>query len=512
MADLAPAWVRDAAFYQIFPDRFARSGRVSAPGPLELWDAPPTVHGFKGGDLYGVAERLDELVDLGITALYLNPIFASASNHRYHTYDYMAVDPLLGGTAAFRELLDHAHDRDMRVILDGVFNHAGRGFWPFHHVMEAGRHSPYRGWFHLSREVLDGDVQLRAYPDRELTGTIGPEWAAEHGAGSQSTDRLGYRAWWDLPALPKLNTDSPEMRAYLMSVAEHWISFGADGWRLDVADEIDDPTFWAEFRDRVRGANPDAYLVGEIWRVAPEWCSPQRFDGLMNYPLAFAVLGYVAGDLIDREVAHEQDEIGRNLAPRDGAAFAGRVAELVAAYPPDVTHLNLVGNHDTPRVRTLCADDEPSVRMALLLTALLPGAPTIYYGDEIGMAGRHDPGSRAGYPTRDAMPASELRAWVRDLLRLRAAHGSLRSSTVEIVGTDGAASAFRRGDGANPLLLAINAGRVAQSVSLAGLDGAVLEPVFGTDPHRLPAKRPITDGRTTLDLPARTAAVMRFAP
>ena len=130
--------MRNAVFYQIFPDRFARSARTQPPGPLEAWDAAPTHHGFKGGDLRGITERLGELHDLGITALYLCPIFSSASNHRYHTYDYFNVDPMLGGNDAFRELLDAAHARGMRVILDGVFNHASRGFWPFHHVLENG--------------------------------------------------------------------------------------------------------------------------------------------------------------------------------------------------------------------------------------------------------------------------------------------------------------------------------------------------------------------------------------
>ncbi len=149
-----PGWVRDAVFYEIFPDRFASSDRVSKPGPLEAWDAPPTHEGFKGGDLLGIVEHLDDLRDLGITALYLTPVFQSASNHRYHTYDYFKVDPMLGGDGALRELLDEAHRRDMRVILDGVFNHSGRGFWPFHHVLETGGMSPYRSWFHFDEGRL----------------------------------------------------------------------------------------------------------------------------------------------------------------------------------------------------------------------------------------------------------------------------------------------------------------------------------------------------------------------
>ena len=157
-----PAWARDAVFYQVFADRFASSERVPKPGTMEPWDAPPTTHGFKGGDLLGIAERLPYLADLGINALYLTPIFQSAANHRYHTYDYFRVDPLLGGDDALRELLDRAHERGMRVVLDGVFNHTGRGFWPFHHILETGGASPYRDWFHLDDDVLAGRQWLTA--------------------------------------------------------------------------------------------------------------------------------------------------------------------------------------------------------------------------------------------------------------------------------------------------------------------------------------------------------------
>ena len=174
MTPAPPPWVRDSVFYQIFPDRFARSSRVVRPGPLEAWDAPPTTHGFKGGDLLGIAEHLDELADLGITALYLTPVFSSASNHRYHTFDYLAVDPLLGGTAALRELVDALHARGMRIVLDGVFNHVGRGFWPFHHILENGLASPYVDWFHLDRERLASGRGLDAYPDRAMPSPNGP--------------------------------------------------------------------------------------------------------------------------------------------------------------------------------------------------------------------------------------------------------------------------------------------------------------------------------------------------
>src|SRR5215831_18323274 len=150
-----PAWVKDAVFYQIFPDRFAKSGRVNRTGlNIEPWDTAPSSYGFKGGDLWGVAEHLDYLLDLGINAIYLNPIFASASNHRYHTYDYYNVDPLLGGNQAFEYLLEKAHKKNIRIVLDGVFNHASRGFWQFHHVLESGNSSPYKDWFFFDPERL----------------------------------------------------------------------------------------------------------------------------------------------------------------------------------------------------------------------------------------------------------------------------------------------------------------------------------------------------------------------
>ena len=386
-----PAWVRDAVFYQVFPDRFAASSRVRKPDALEPWTAPPTFDGFKGGDLLGVVEHLDDLVDLGINALYLNPVFSAASNHRYNAYDYMVVDPLLGGDAALRELLDAAHARGVRVVLDGVFNHSGRGFWPFHHVLEVGGASPYRDWFYLDRDILAHRRGLGAYDDgREEGGTHPPI--------------LGYRMWWDVPSLPKLRVENPEVREYLFGVAEHWLRFGIDGWRLDVPEDIEDPTFWPEFRQRVRAVNPEAYLLGEIWEEAPGWLSGDRFDALMNYPLAIAILGFVGGDQLDAGVIAGQANYRRDLVSLDGPAFGRRLEALMALYEPDVTQaqFNLIGSHDTPRARTVMGGDPVRLRLAALLQLTLPGAPSIYYGDELGMEGAADPDCRRAYPVDGA--------------------------------------------------------------------------------------------------------------
>ena len=494
-----PAWVRDAMFCQIFPDRFAQSSRVVKPGPLEPWDTPPTTHGFKGGDLLGIVEHLDYLADLGVNALYLTPVFASASNHRYHTYDYLAVDPLLGGDQALRELLDTAHEREMRVILDGVFNHTGRGFWPFHHVLEAGAASPYRRWFHLDDAALDAGRPLVAYPP----------------AGSSST-ALGYKAWWGMPALPKLNTDEPAVREFLFSVAEHWLRFGIDGWRLDVPTEIDDEAFWQEFRTRCRAVRSDAYLVGEIWHHAPDWLIGDRFDALMNYPLAEAILGFAGGSQLDMPVVRAHHEYAGTVVARDGAAFAAKLVELLGAYEPATTavQLNLLGSHDAPRIRTVVGGNVNRVRIATLLQATLPGAPCLYYGDEVGLTGGNDPACRGAFPWDETRWEPGLRDSIRALFRLRAAEPALRDGPLRVVGATGSAMGYERGSGAARFVVVANPGDAPVRLDLRFDDAPA-----GHGGHLAPVNLPgiggvgeaaIVDGVASVDVAAIAASVLRI--
>jgi neopullulanase len=454
-----PAWVRDAVFYQVFPDRFAASGRVRKPGPLEAWEAAPTPTGIKGGDLLGVVEHLDHLEELGITAVSLNPVFQSASNHRYHTYDYLAVDPLLGGDAALRELVDACHARGMRVVLDGVFNHAGRGFWPFHHVLEVGWDSPYRGWFHFDEEALRAGRQIRAYPEEPPRPRDVPPARLRE---ASSLRDLGYRAWWDLPALPKLNTDNPAVREYLFGVAEHWLRFGIDGWRLDVPEEIHDPEFWREFRRRVKAVNPDAYLVAEIWEERPEAVRGDQFDALMNYPLMASVLSFVAADHHDDEVIGSHHTIRSQVRREDAPTFAARLERLMTAYDPAVVaaQLNLLDSHDTPRFLTMAGGDVASLRMATLVQMTVPGAPSIYYGDEIGMAGAQDPDCRRAFPWQSPDTWDhDLLSFVRAATALRRANPVLRHGSFRVAAAEGMAIAYVRSDARGAMVIAINAGR-----------------------------------------------------
>jgi neopullulanase len=483
-----PAWVADTVFYQVFPDRFASSPRVVKPGSLEAWDAPPTHWTFKGGDLLGLADRLDDLVDLGINGLYLNPVFSATSNHRYNASDYLIVDPLLGGDPALRDLLDAAHERGIRVILDGVFNHCGRGFYPFQHLLENGLASPYRDWFYLDEEVLAGRRRIDAFPT------------------SGRSRQPGYRSWWNHQALPKLRVEHRPVREYLFGVAEHWLRFGADGWRLDVPADIEDPTFWPEFRQRVKAVQPDAYLVGEIWVEAPEWLTGDRFDALMNYPLGIAILGFAGGGWLDRAAIKRQSDYRRSLIALDGPAFGARLERLMTLHDPAVTavQFNLIGSHDTPRARTVLAGDVAALRLATLLQLTLPGAPSIYYGDELGMEGGPDPDCRGGYPAIPDADALALRDYVRETIAARVRYPALRRGTVAIAAVAGAAIAIRREADDAVALVALNPGREPARLELAAT--AYQPDLRPLELPSLPSGR-LLQGRV-IELPAQGALIL----
>ncbi len=431
-----PEWVKDAVFYQIFPDRFARSSCMPKPSGLQPWGSPPTHHGYQGGDLLGVVEHLDYLADLGITAIYFNPIFQSASNHRYHTHDYYRVDPMLGGNAALRELLDAAHGRGIRVVLDGVFNHASRGFFQFNDILENGPESAYLDWFTVE------DWPLRPY-------------------GSKQPN---YRCWWGNPALPKFNTDTPAVREFLWEVGRYWIEFGIDGWRLDVPSEIDDDEFWREFRRRVRAANPEAYIVGEIWDEADRWLQGDQFDGVMNYGVARAALGFFAAATFDRDYRPG----GFRLHEMGARQFVREIERLIKRYawPITLAQLNLLDSHDTARFLTQANGDRSALELAILLLMTIPGAPCIYYGTEIGMTGGPDPDCRRAFPWDETAWDRELLAFVKRAIALRHAHPVLRRGEFERYYAGDDVCTFGRRLPETAAVVAFNAGREARVINI----------------------------------------------
>ena len=460
-AIVTPEWVKDAVFYQIFPDTFARSTRVPKPGNLHPWEALPGPHGYKGGDLLGVVEHLDYLQDLGITAIYFCPVFQSASNHRYHTHDYYRVDPLLGGDAALHRLLDAAHARGMRVILDGVFNHASRGFFQFNHVLECGPQSPYVDWFHVK------GYPLHAY---------------------DTSKQPNYSAWWNLHALPEFNTDNPDVRRFIFDVARHWIEFGADGWRLDVPSNIDDDDFWREFRRVVKAANPEAYLVGEIWvdevdRTGERWLQGDQFDAIMNYGFTAACIGFFVGDWLDPALVRGQGY--EPVRPLDAEAFADQIEAMLNRYAPQVVHaqFNLLGSHDTARFLTVARDDKRLLKLAVLFQMTYPGAPSVYYGDEVGLRGGRDPDCRRAMPWDPAGWDADLLNFFQKVIAVRRAHPALRRGDYVRLTADSALGvyAFLRQAGGERIAVVLNTrdapypvdaplgGHVADGTTLRGL-------------------------------------------
>jgi neopullulanase len=493
-----PDWVQDAIFYQIFPDRFARSERMPDIG-FEAWDSPPTIHGFKGGDLYGVVEKLDYLKDLGITALYFNPVFESASNHRYHTYDFYNVDPLLGGNDALRLLLDEAHKRGLRVILDGVFNHASRGFWQFHHVLENGISSPYSDWFYFDTGRLHGRRQWGAYPTTQELHALQN--------GEDSLNAIGYRAWWNLPALPKLNTNTPAVRNFIFDVAQHWIKFGIDGWRLDVPGEIDDDAFWQEFRFRVHQVNPEAYIVGEIWHEAQRWLQGDQFDAVMNYILTAAALSYCAGPHLNIDVVYQagglKDRIHRYI---DANGFANEVERIMNLYRPEITRsqLNLLDSHDMPRFLSCANGDKNSLKLAWLFIMTITGAPCIYYGDEVGVDGGHDPECRKSFPWDESKWDKDLLGYIKAVIALRKNNPAFRRGEYRRLYTvDGVYCYARTLDGST-FIAGLNASESPHQVEVEYEAGKNPKAVFGET-----SEISIEGGRLRFTIPPRAGVVLK---
>jgi glycosidase len=425
-----PYWVEDAVIYQIFPDRFANGDQANDPPNVHPWGSPPTIQGFQGGDLRGIIQHFDYLLDLGINTVYLNPIFQSPSNHRYNITDYYKIDPKLGDKSDFQALLNVAHRNNVHVILDGVFNHCSRGFFAFNDVLENQDQSPYKDWFTIKHFPVD------AYSPGEAKD---------------------YLAWWQIKSMPKFNTANPEVRRYILGVARYWIEQGADGWRLDVPNEIDDDAFWAEFNQTVKAVNPEAYLVGEIWEEQPRWVSEHHFDGLMNYPLRDGILQALTGKM-------------------NAAQLADKIDHLQSIYPREAVYamFQLLGSHDTERLITLLDNNIEKVKLAFLLQFSLPGAPVIYYGDEIGLPGSKDPDCRRAFPWDERQWNTAIHAWIQQLISLRSRNAELRRGDFHRLLADPGKNcyAFVRGLGEERMAVMLNFGKTRISVQLpvAALD------------------------------------------
>lgn len=455
-----PGWFGAGVTYQIFPDRFCRLALVDSAGLVgrrwvhEDWDDTPEWRpdpdgeirnrDFFGGTLAGITSKLDDLKALGVTTLYLCPIFESASNHRYNTADYTRIDPMLGTEADFRALCAQARQRGMRVILDGVFNHTGSqsmyfnadGYYPTLGAAQS-QDSPWYSWY-----------RFHHWPD-------------------------SYDSWWGIRTLPAVEESSPSYVDFIIdakdSIIRRWLRAGASGWRLDVADELPD-VFLDALRRAAKAEKADALVLGEVWEDASNKYSyglrrryllGDQLDSVMNYPFANAVLSFLRSGSSD--------------------GFFDTILSIVEHYPPQVLHLlmNHIGTHDTPRALTALAGEEANgrgrewqsgrmlspeqrarglklMRLATAIQYTLPGVPSIYYGDEAGMEGYGDPFNRGCYPW--GQEDRELLAWYHRLGMVRRACPALADGEFEPVWSEGGMIAFARNKGSDRILTVINRG------------------------------------------------------
>ena len=393
-ADIAkvPDWVHDAVVYNIFPDSFATSHQLISLESVQMDYRGQTVKGKLGGTLRGVSENVDYLKDLGINCVYVNPIFAAGEYHKYDLLDYFHVDPVFGGDEAFREMVDTLHVNGIRIIIDGVFNHCGWYFFAFDDVVRNQEKSKYCDWFyHLEFPVV-----------RPETSEIYPTYAC-----------FAYERM-----MPKLDTANPEVRDYFCKVGRYWVEeFGIDGWRLDVASEVDDG-FWRAFRKAVKEVNPDALLIGEVWESAGHWLQGDMFDSAMNYDFRKHCNLFFAEQSID------------------AADFAGRITNMLMRYRVQTVpaQLNLLDSHDVSRFLSLCNGDTAKYKLAILFMMTFVGMPTVFYGDELGIQGILEEEYRHPMPWNGGDTA--LRAFFKKSIAMRHELAPLRRGDFRMVSAE----------------------------------------------------------------------------
>ncbi|HOJ78494.1 MAG TPA: glycoside hydrolase family 13 protein [Bacillota bacterium] len=428
---LPPDWASKSIFYQIFPDRFYNGNPDNDPVGKVDWDAQPTYDNFFGGDLEGIIEKIPYLKELGVTALYLNPIFDSPSNHKYNATDYLKIAPEFGDIWTFKKLIGKLHEVGMKIIIDGVFNHTGDTFWAFQDILKRGCNSRFKDWYYI-----------KGYPVCQ-------------------GQNPNYECWWNFGTLPKLNHQNPEVIRYLLRVVAFWTSIGIDGWRLDVPNEVP-MEFWRIFRRLVRSINPEAFIVGEIWDDAHTWLKGDSCDAVMNYRWRDAVIKYFAHQSIS--VEH----------------FRAELANIRAGLPWEyvISAYNLLGSHDTPRYLTICGGERRKLLATLAFQFTYPGIPAMYYGDEIGLTGDKDPDCRKTMRWNEAQQDQVILETNRSLAKLRQQYQSLQTGCYHELHLGDNIFGFVRSGKQEQILVCINMSHECYSIKVPNEWEHGWEPVF----------------------------------
>ncbi|TGG87618.1 alpha-amylase family glycosyl hydrolase [Geotoga petraea] len=394
-----PDWAKGRVFYQIFTDRFRNGNKENDPIYTPNWYGDHTkdklMFNHYGGDLDGVIQSEDYFKELGIQGIYFNPIFESISTHKYNTTDYLSIDHRFGTEKTFENLVDMLHSNNVKIILDGVFNHTGTEFFAMQENFEKQKESNYLDWYYIKQ-----------FPIEEKP--------------------TSYESWQGYASLPELNIDNPEVKAFFNRVIGKWMMKNIDGWRLDAADQVP-KYFWNNyFYPNVKSINEEAFVVGEYWKDSTEYFQAPSFDGVMNYLFKDAALLYV----------------------KNGQAktFVDSTNRYLNKYPPQVVHSlwNLLGSHDTERIFTMLDEDVERMKMISALQMTFVGAPLIYYGDEIGMTGGNDPFDRKPFPWKKEMWNEEIFNHYKKMIELRKIRESLQIGDYKVLEAEDGLLIFER--------------------------------------------------------------------
>jgi len=404
-----PSWVQDQIWYSIFPERFHNGDPAINLEDTLPWGSTTTYsnHQHFGGDLEGIIKKLDYIKSIGFTGIYMTPIFKSDSTHKYDVNDYFSIDEAFGSIDTFHTLVEEAHNRGLKVMLDAVFNHCGFRHPFFQDVIKNGEQSPYYDCFHIidkTKPLLNFEIDKDGSIIRDSAKKV-----------FKNKDLLNYRTFAFTPYMPKLNTMHPLMKEHLLQAASYWITkHHIDGWRLDVSNEVPH-AFWRDFRKTVKEANKDAYIVGENWDNSIPWLMGDQYDGVMNYELLFPIWNYF-GTNIDNP---------QSLS----TAFKYQVNQVLTDYPKNVlpSLYNLVDSHDTTRILEICSNTIELVKLPYLFMFSFPGAPSIYYGGEIGLSGKHDPDNRRCMIWDKETQNEDIRSHITTLITLRKTYPQFKS-------------------------------------------------------------------------------------
>ena len=480
---LVPDWVYGGVMYQIFPERFNYSDTNSLFEEKVEWGSTPKRLEFQGGDLYGIIDKLDYIQNLNVNILYLNPIFLSGSTHRYDTWDHFKVDPKLGGEKALEKLIDELHARNMKIIFDTSLNHVHPKHFAFQDIIKNGEKSKYKDWF----TIYEYPVHLKHRPHLyENTYKVG--WDGNEKEYKQYLEKTfleteipvknidddgpivepSYKSWWGVPDMPKINYSCEDARKWALDVTAFWINnFNIDGWRMDVAKEID-LLFWKDFRKIAKDSNQNVLLFSEIFGDTSQWLQGDMFDGTMNYSFRESMVDYFATKRM-------------NISE-----FSDSLANLYFMYSFKALSScqNLLSSHDVKRFLNRCSDDS-SIYGPIFMQATFPGIAGIYYGDEIGLNGGNEPNNREAFPWNDEGSWDiNLQNYIREIMNIKSSNNILKYGNFQLLPNQNDAIVFRRALRDKSLLCIFNRSEDQKNIKISSTAHGI-EQIFGNSDIQL---------------------------